>query len=200
MRTFVSWPIHALLAFGILAAGCATHIPAPPNAGPGSTGDRKIAVGAEARHDFQEALRQGEARNYDAAITAFRAVAEQAPHVPAVHINLGIALCHAGSLEEAAASIERALELDPRHPIALNELGIVYRKTGQFERARESYAKVLAIHPNFHLARRNLAILCDVYLRDEECALQHYTAYTAVVPDDEAVAMWVRDLRVRAGE
>ena len=85
-------------------------------------------------------------------------------------------------------------------PVAHNELGIVYRRTGRFDEARGSYEKALEHYPEFHFARRNLAILCDVYLRDLDCAVEHYTLYTQAVPDDEAAAMWVADLHNRAGK
>ena len=76
---------------------------------------------------------------------------------------------------------------------------MVLRRTGRFDEARESYERALEVYPEFHFARRNLAILCDVYLVEPECALEHYELYVAVVPDDEVAAMWIADLRSRAG-
>ncbi len=83
--------------------------------------------------------------------------------------------------------------------MAHNELGIVYRKTGRFSAARSSYEAALAIYPYYHYARRNLAILCDLYLADSQCALDNYEAYMATVSDDDEASMWITDLRNRMG-
>jgi Flp pilus assembly protein TadD len=127
-------------------------------------------------------------------------VAEAAPEVTSLHIDLGIAYARVGELERAEDSIKNALQLNPRHPVAHNELGILYRKMGRFEKARDSYETALDVYPEFHFARRNLAILCDVYLSDLNCALENYQAYSEAVKDDDAVAIWIADLRKRIAE
>ena len=91
----------------------------------------------------------------------------------------------------------QALELNSKHPVALNELGIVYRETGRFAKAKQQYEAAIAVYPGYHHARRNLAILCDLYLGDLGCALQQYEAYMATVPSDPEAEMWITDLRNR---
>jgi tetratricopeptide (TPR) repeat protein len=81
-----------------------------------------------------------------------------------------------------------------------NELGIIYRKTGRFAEARRSYETALAIYPGYHHARRNLGVLCDLYLADFDCALESYEAYMTTVPGDDQATMWIADLRNRMSQ
>jgi tetratricopeptide (TPR) repeat protein len=163
----------------------------------GFTITEEVHVSSAARGDFERAVQLLEQEQYESGIALLAQVAEASPNVTTVHIDLGIAYGRVKDWERAESSIERALELNPSHPVALNELGILYRKTGRFAEARKSYEEALASHPDFHFARRNLAILCDLYLADLDCALEHYELYTEAVPDDQTAAMWVADLRNR---
>jgi Flp pilus assembly protein TadD len=166
----------------------------------GFTITEKVSVSASVRAKFKSAMRLLEQEQYDRGIALLADATEAAPHVTSLHIDLGIAYGQIGDHERAEESIKKALQLNPLHPVAHNELGILYRKTGRFESARKSYESALEVHPEFHFARRNLAILCDVYLGDLGCALEHYEAYSQAVTDDEAVDMWITDLRDRVGE
>lgn len=166
----------------------------------GFTITEKARISSNVRLDYNEALALLDQDRIDEGIALLELVAAAAPELSAPHIDLGIAYHRAGDLEAAEENLLLALESNPDHPIAHNELGIVYRKSGRFEEARQRYESALAIYPGYHYARRNLAVLCDLYLVDLRCALENYEAYMATVREDDEAAMWIADIRYRLGQ
>jgi Flp pilus assembly protein TadD len=165
----------------------------------GFTITEQVRIGGTARADYERALALLRQARYEEGIPLLVAVTEAAPDVTAPYVDLGIAYEQSGDLERAEQALGTAALLSPDHPIVHNELGILYRRTGRFAEARESYEKALSVFSDFHFARRNLAVLCDLYLADLECALQNYTAYMQSVDEDPEVEIWINDIRNRLG-
>ena len=159
----------------------------------------KSRVNGAVRVDYDRALELLGQGNLADGSDLLESVIDKAPDLSAPQIDLAIAHHRNGDLEAAQRYLDAALDITPNHPIALNELGIIYRKTARFSEARQSYEAALAVYPGYHYARRNLAVLCDLYLADLECALSNYEAYMTTVHSDDEAAMWMKDVRYRLG-
>ena len=163
----------------------------------GFTISENARISSSERTNYKDALILLEQGQHEQGIALLEKLADAAPQLSAPRIDLGIAYHRAGDLEAAEFNLLLALESNPDHPTVHNELGIVYRKSGRFAEAKESYEAALAIYPGYHYARRNLAVLCDLYLADLNCALRNYEAYMTTVPGDDEASMWIADIRYR---
>jgi tetratricopeptide (TPR) repeat protein len=159
-----------------------------------------LVVTDEMRADYEKATIMLKEGQYEPGIALLLKVIGLEPAstaLTAAHIDLGIAYARTGDLDSAEASLKTALELNPHQAAPYNELALVQQSRKDFKKARASYEAALAQSADFQYAHRNLGILCDLYFGDYACALEHYEAYSRLVPDDADVVKWIADLRKR---
>ncbi|MDH5387979.1 MAG: tetratricopeptide repeat protein [Gammaproteobacteria bacterium] len=158
-----------------------------------------IDVRPEVKADFEKAVSLLEQKDYERGIRLLNRVAERSEKSLATHFNLGVAYRITGDMLLAEKSLTKALEMNSAHPAANNEMAIIYRKTGRFSEARRVYERILERFTAFLPARKNLGILCDLYINDLSCAMANYEIYSKADPGDKNVLLWISDLRIRMG-
>ena len=205
----IKWHFLGLLMLAVLA-GCADSQPKKISGQPESskTRNKEGKVSTSVRADFSAAMAAIKAEEYDKAIKLLNKViaqmssnqmsnnpASNSAISPVPYINLALVYKKTQNLALAEENLKQAIKIDPDHPVANNEYALLYRNTGRFAEAKQVYEKLLEKHPNFLLARKNLGILCDLYMKDYQCALKHYVIYSGARPDDETVKLWIADLK-----
>ena len=179
-------------------AGCAA--PPPKQEVQPVAAKPAVVVTPEVRADFDAAMARMNAQDYPKGIELLGKVIAQIPNNPVPYINRGIAHTRMGNLKPAEDDLKRALELEPGNPVANNEYGLLYRKTGRFGEARKLYESLLVKYPYYPLVHKNLGILCDLYLRDYDCALREYESYSQATPEDKTIKIWITDVQRRLGK
>ena len=156
-----------------------------------------VDVDSDVELDFKNAIVLMQQGNDAQAVTVLKSVIEREQRLPAPFVNIAIAYNKLGDTKAAEESLIKALKLEIGHPIANNELGLLYRKAGKFNAARTAYQNAINEHPDYLAAKRNLGILCDLYMHDFNCALEQFEDYLDLKPDDKTVAIWVADVKRR---
>ncbi len=198
--------LNVLLTFvlaGGIFQGCTTIAPEPEKKIEQAPKPAVVAadpITPQIQADFEVAMALLKAEQYEKSIEAFTRVAAALPDNVVPLVNLALAHKKLGKSDAAEAQFKRALEIEPEHPVASNELALLYRQKGRFAEAKPVYERTLKKYPNFSMAHKNLGVLCDLYLRDYDCALTHYKLYSAIVPDDKNVKIWIADLQKRTGK
>jgi Tfp pilus assembly protein PilF len=184
-------PLAALLMALILCSCSQDTIKQDPAAAD------QIVVDNTVKLMFTRALTHLEQQEYDEGIALLETLTANEKRLAAPYVNLGIAYSRTGKTKKAEHSFSKALRLDIGHAVANNELGLLYRKTGRFNAARTVYQNALIKHPDYLPVRKNLGILCELYLHDFECALEQYQAYLEYAPEEETIARWTAELKQR---
>ena len=154
---------------------------------------------AGTRAEFERAVGLMNAGKNEAAIELLTRVIDRSQGATAPHIDIAMAYMRTGKPDLAEQHFKTALELVPNHPVASNEYGLLLRRSGRFQEARQAYEKAVSAFPEYLPARRNLGILCDLYLNDPACALKQFEYCSKAMPADNQVTIWIAELRIRLG-
>ena len=152
------------------------------------------------RNDFTQANEWINQGSYEQAISLLKTLIERYPNLSAPYINMAIAYERWEKPDETEAQLKKALELVPAHPVASNVYGMFLRQKGRFQEARQVYEASINLYPEYMPLRRNLGILCDIYMNDPVCALDQYEVYSEAAPEDEQIKIWIADLRLRVDQ
>lgn len=159
-----------------------------------------VIVDSDVELDFKSAIVLMQADRNAQAVVVLKTVIEREQRLPAPFVNIAIAYNKLGDTKAAEENLIKALKLDIGHAVANNELGLLYRKKGRFRAARTAYENAIRDNPEYLPAKRNLGVLCDLYMHDFDCALQQFEDYLELEPDDKTVAIWVADVKRRLGK
>lgn len=156
----------------------------------------KLIVDEGVQQQFSEAVVLLNEGDYSAAVLLLNKVLEKEKRFVAPYVNLGMAYFRMNDFKLAEFNLRSAVQIDLGHAEANNELGLLYRKMRRFPDARKALENAIADHPDYLPALQNLGILCDLYMRDYDCALKSYESYLDI-ESNKIIKIWITDLKQR---
>jgi len=160
-----------------------------------NTKSLKGDLSTEVKQKYAYALQLMGAGNNDAALKMFNDISNLNNTLSGPYVNRGLIYIKLDDTVKAEEQFKEAITRNADNATALNQLGIILREKKDFEGARTQYEAALSVNENHMNAHLNLGILCDIYLQDKPCAMQHFNAYLELKGEDEAVTNWVVDLK-----
>jgi tetratricopeptide (TPR) repeat protein len=161
----------------------------------------ELPVAPATQRAYDDARRALAAGRTQDAERGFRALVQSNPELGGPHAQLGLMHRQAGKLPESVAEFEQATKVNPKQPLYFNQLGISYRQQGQFAKAKEAYERAISLDASYAAPQLNLAILYDLYLRDNQQALAQYERYQVLsAGKDATVTKWIADLKNRKSD
>lgn len=133
-----------------------------------------VAVPQQARNDFAYAQQLMAGKRWQEAEKTLLVMSETYPQLSGVYVNLGIVYEQLERYEDAEQAYNFAINSNAHNFDAYTNLGVLYRELGKFKQAESTYLAAIALWPHHYDSRLNLGILYDLYLGQNENALEHY--------------------------
>src|ERR1700730_5581646 len=148
---------------------------------------------------LDEAQRNIDANNFEAAIAPLQKFIAEKPDLAFAHFQLGYAYTALTRSEDAGAEYERAIALDPKMSEAYLNLGILLLDRQEYAAAVTPLSKAVELLPAQSRPRSLLAIAQD-RSGDKEGAARSFEGLLHLEPNDLTANQYLGDLDLRTGK
>jgi Tfp pilus assembly protein PilF len=157
---------------------------------------QRAAVKPSVMQRFNRANAALEKQQWSAARDELQQLVVEQAHLSGPRLNLALVYQQLGEAEQADTLFRETLAVNPENLAAYNQYGIFLREQGRFAEAEAIYLKALEVREPHADTHRNLGVLYDMYMGDQQRALQHYHRYQALTSaNDKLVSSWIIDLQ-----
>ena len=165
-----------------------------PSADPGLQHRKPVERSVMQR--FARANAAMEKQQWGAARDDLQWLVSEQPHLSGPRLNLALVHQHLGELEQADILFQETLAVNRHNLAAYNQYGIFLREQGRFAEAEAIYMQALEVAEPYADTHLNIGVLYDMYMGDQQRALQHYHRYQALNnANDKLVSAWIIDLQ-----
>ena len=131
--------------------------------------------------------------------TEFTWIIERHPELSGPYLNMAVVYLERGQTDLAETFFGEALRANPQNLNAYNRYAIYLRESGRLRDAEQQYLAALSIWQGHSISHHNLAILYDLYLGEQDLALEHYRRYQELSgSESRQLAGWIADLQRQA--
>ena len=196
-------PVFAGVAFAAQAAPCFCGQPAQQarssSAPKQQVPSRQQTVANPLNDLLDEAQRNIDSNNFDAALAPLQKFIAEKPEVAFAHFQLGYAYTALKRGDDARAEYERAIALDPKMPEAYLNLGILLLDKQEYAAAVAPLNEAVELLPAQSRPRSLLAVAQE-RSGDQEGAARSFEGVLHLDPNDAAANQYLGELDLRRGK
>src|ERR1700726_744340 len=194
-------PFFLILAFTTQAAlcNCGAAVAQSNSKAKRETQSKQQKVANPLNDLLDEAQRNIDANNFEAAIAPLQKFIAEKPDLAFAHFQLGYAYTALTRSEDARAEYERAIALDPKMSEAYLNLGILLLDKQEYAAAVTPLGKAVELLPAQSRPRSLLAVAQD-RSGDKEGAARSFEGVLHLEPNDLTANHYLGDLDLRRGK